>query len=79
MHGDRLDRQSLPPGVSAPTIVAAIDVTGDGKPDLLETSYCCDREQHRSRASVKDCDYTCGKAFRKVAGRWRLIEQFSPC
>ena len=79
MQGDRLDRQSLPRGVSAPTIVAAIDVTGDGKPDLLETSYCCDREQHRSRRSVKDCDYTCGKAFRKVAGRWRLIEQFSPC
>lgn len=77
--GTGFERRSLPRGVYAATIIAAIDLDGDGSPDFLETSYCCDRDQDRARNMARDCDYTCGKAFKKIAGRWRLVESFRPC
>lgn len=77
--GTGFERRSLPRGVYAATIIAAIDLDCDGSPDFLETSYCCDRDQDRARNMARDCDYTCGKAFKKIAGRWRLVESFRPC
>jgi hypothetical protein len=65
----------LPKGVPINTVKAAIDLTDDGKPDVVIVKYCCDDAS--KPASV--CDYTCGKTFTKVRNTWKLIDTSAPC
>lgn len=70
-----LKQSMLPKGISLNTVKAAIDLTSDGIPDVLIVEYCCGDV---SKASG-ECDYTCGKTFRKVRNSWKLIDTSSPC
>ncbi len=70
----QLTKQMFPRGTSINAVKAAIDVTNDQKPDILLLEYCCD-----NATKSTECDYTCGKTFKQVNGKWKLIDEYSPC
>ena len=70
-----LAKNLLPNAVTMKTVKAAIDLTNDGKPDVLVVAYCCGDP----RKSAEDCDYTCSKTFKKIRNTWKLINTSSPC
>lgn len=70
-----LKQSMLPKGVSLDTVKAAIDLTSDGIPDVLIVEYCCGDVSK----AAGECDYTCGKTFRKVRNSWKLIDTSAPC
>ena len=71
----QLKEEILPRRVLVSTVKAAIDLTNDGKPDALILEYCCDNPKR----SLSECDYTCGKTFKKIRGVWKLIDTSAPC
>ena len=71
---DQLDREMLPKGVPINTVKAAIDLNDDRKPDVVVVEYCCQETQKPG-----ECDYTCGKTFKKVRNLWKLIDSYTPC
>jgi hypothetical protein len=73
---DRLTKNMLPKGVATNTAIAAIDLTNDGMPDVLIVEYCCG---HPRKSAGVECDYTCGKSFKKVGSTWKLIHTSTPC
>lgn len=66
---------ALPRGVTPQTVAAAIDLNGDGRPEVVITSFCCGDEGR----PAESCDLTCGKTFRRTRGAWRLIDTSTPC
>ncbi len=72
---EQLTKEVIPEGVTIKTVTAAIDLTNDQKPDVLIAKYCCDD----STKPEEECDYTCGKFFRKVSDKWKLMKEFGPC
>jgi hypothetical protein len=72
---DRLRESMLPRGVSINTVKGAIDLTRDEKPDLVIVAYCC----RNPRKSADGCDYRCGKSFKKINNRWKLVDTSKPC
>jgi len=70
-----LNKSMLPSGVSLDTVEAAIDLTNDGIPDVLIVKYCCGQP----KKSAEECDYTCGKTFKKVRKRWKQVDTSAPC
>lgn len=65
----------LPKGVAMNTVIGAIDLTSDGIPDVLIVKYCCDNP----KKAAEECDYTCGKTFKKIRNIWKLIDTSAPC
>jgi hypothetical protein len=74
MRKDQLNREMLPRGVSINTVKAAIDLNDDRKPDVVVVEYCCLQTQQ-----PPECDYTCGKTFKKVKNIWKLFDSYAPC
>ena len=72
---EQLTKSMIPAGITINTVTAAIDLTNDHKPDILTAYYCCDD----SRKLPEECDYTCGKIFKKVNKAWELVEKLAPC
>lgn len=72
---ESLSNNLLPKAIMMKTVKAAIDLTNDGKPDVLVVDYCCGDPGK----SAEDCDYTCSKTFKKVRNTWKLINTSSPC
>lgn len=72
---NRLTQNMLPKGVAIKTVTAAVDLTNDGIPDVLMVEYCCGNP----KKTPKDCDYTCGKTFKKTRSGWKLIDSYTPC
>jgi hypothetical protein len=72
---DRLTKSMLPRGVSVNTVEGAIDLTNDGIPDVLMVKNCCDDP----KKAVDECDYACGKTFKKIRNAWKLIDTSRPC
>ncbi len=70
----QLTKQMLPKETSINAVKAAIDVTNDQKPDILLLEFCCD-----NATKVIDFDYFCGKTFKQVNGKWKLVDEHSPC
>lgn len=65
----------LPKGVYRSTVTAAIDLTGDGQPDLLIAEYCCG-----DPTTPKDrCDCTHEDFWQKRNGIWVLVRHLIPC
>ncbi len=71
---EQLRSSMLPKGISINTVTAAIDLTNDDKPDVLIAEYCCNESSKSG-----ECDYMCGKTFKKVRSIWKLIDEYSPC
>ena len=71
---EQLNREMLPKGVSINTVKAAIDLNDDRKPDVVVVEYCCQAAQKPG-----ECDYTCGKTFKKVRNLWKLVDSYTPC
>jgi hypothetical protein len=71
----RLVKSELPKGVALDTVTAALDLTDDGKPDVLFVEYCCGDEKR----PADDCDYTCGKTYMKSGNSWKLVDTSAPC
>lgn len=72
---DQLKRESLPNGVIIDTVKAAIDLDDDRKPDVVVTQYCCSDK----KKLTDECDYVCGKTFKKVGNLWKLVNTSMPC
>jgi hypothetical protein len=72
---ESLSRNLLPKAITMKTVKAAIDLTNDGKPDVVVVAYCCGDP----RKSAEDCDYSCSKTFKKIRNTWKLINTSSPC
>ncbi|MGI8669550.1 MAG: hypothetical protein ACR2J3_06815 [Aridibacter sp.] len=70
-----LTKNMIPKGVYLNTVTGAVDLTNDGKPDLLEASYCC----NNSKMSYETCDYTCGATYKKTKNRWKVVKYNSSC
>ena len=70
-----LAASALPSGVLLQNVSAAIDLTGNGTPDLLIVVYCC----LNPKTLASDCDLTCTNYFQKRSGRWVLIRHVAPC
>ena len=70
-----LTQNMLPRGTSLETVKAALDLTSDGIPDVLIVEHCCGD----TSKAAGECDYTCGKTFRKVRNSWKLIDTSAPC
>lgn len=75
IKGDALRKQRLPAGVYINTVKGAVDLTGDGAPDVLVVDYCC----REPKKAPRECDLTCGKTFRKIRNAWKLIDTSQPC
>lgn len=75
LESGELKKEMIPKNVFLKTVTAAIDLTGDGKPDLLEASFCCSKEDE----TADECDYTCGRTFKKTKGVWKQIKYSQPC
>jgi hypothetical protein len=73
---ENLTKGMLPKGVARNTAIAAIDLTNDGIPDVLIVEYCCG---HPRKSAGEECDYTCGKTFKRIRNIWRLIDTSAPC
>jgi len=72
---EELTKEVIPDGITIRTVTAAIDLTNDLKPDILIAQYCC----QDSTKPREECDLTCGKSFKKVNDKWRLVEESRPC
>jgi hypothetical protein len=72
---NRLTREMLPKGIAINTVKGAVDLTNDGIPDVLIVEYCC----RDPKKTAKECDYTCGKTFKKIGNVWKLIDTSAPC
>ncbi|HEX8846482.1 MAG TPA: hypothetical protein VF791_17675 [Pyrinomonadaceae bacterium] len=72
---EQLTKKMIPAGISINTVTAAIDLTNDQEPDVLVVLYCC----RDTTKEARDCDYTCGKIFKKTRNGWKLIEEHQPC
>lgn len=70
-----LTTKMLPQGIAINTVKGAIDLTNDGIPDVLIVEYCC----RDPKKTARECDYTCGKTFKKIRNVWKLIDTSSPC
>jgi hypothetical protein len=76
----QLTKEMIPEGVSLNTVTAAIDLTNDQQPDLLIAYYCCrDTTKMADSDDSADCDYTCGKLFKRTKDGWKLVEEQQPC
>lgn len=74
---DKIKKEDLPKDAKVSEITAAIDLTNDGIPDLLELKYCCERSKSRDD---KTCDYSdCGELWKRVNGKWKKTFDWSPC
>jgi hypothetical protein len=71
---EQLRSSMLPKGISINTVTAAIDLTNDDKPDVLIAEYCCNESSKSG-----ECDYMCGKTFKKVRSIWKLVDEYAPC
>jgi hypothetical protein len=74
LRDDHVARGMLPKGVSINTVRAAIDVTNDQQPDVVIAEVCCN-----DASKSEGCDYTCGKTFLKLRGKWKLVDEYAPC
>lgn len=63
----------LPQGVSPNVVSAAVDLTGDGMPDVLVTDFCCD-----APGRSDNCDYTCGKTRIREGRSWKVVDSYIP-
>lgn len=75
IRGKALKKWMLPAGVYLNTVKGAVDLTNDGVPDALIVDYCC----RDVKKAARECEYTCGKIFRKIRNVWRLVNTSSPC
>jgi hypothetical protein len=75
VKGNKLTKEMLPNGVAINTVKGAIDLTNDGIPDVLLVEYCCGSP----KKVAEECNYTCGKTFKKVRGTWKLVDTSAPC
>lgn len=66
-----IPESTLPAHVSSETIRAAIDITGDGLPDLLIVETC---GEDWSVAGGDGCDNTTGFWYERVEDTWRIID-----
>jgi hypothetical protein len=75
LKNDQLDLKTLPRGVVLKIVKAAIDLDEDNQPDVVLTEYCClDQTQ-----PLNECEYHCGKTYKKVRNIWKLVDSSSPC
>lgn len=70
-----LTKGTLPKGVSIDTVKVALDLTDDRNPDVIVIEYCCGA----TKKPADECDYTCGKTFKKVRNAWKLVDSSAPC
>lgn len=75
LRREQLTKEMLPEGIHPDTVTAAIDLTNDQRPDLLVAAYCCKDTARPAR----ECDYTCGKEFKRTASGWKLMDEHGPC
>lgn len=74
---DKIEKKNLPKDAKIKEVTAAIDLTNDGIPDLIELKYCCERSKSRDD---KTCEYSdCGQWWKKVGGKWAKTYDWSPC
>jgi hypothetical protein len=71
----QLRPSTLPRGFVPEVVAAAVDLNGDGRPEVVITKFCCGDERRPSAT----CDLTCSKTFRRARGVWRLIDKSNPC
>lgn len=72
---NQITKKLLPKGTAIKTVTAAIDLTKDGKPDILIVKYCC----NNPNKPESECDLTCGKTYKRVGNVWKIIDTSSPC
>jgi hypothetical protein len=77
IKNSELSKDMLPNKVAVNTVVAAIDLDNDGKPDLLETVFCCNNPSDTFNEK-NDC-YTCQKTFKKINNNWKETNFEKPC
>ncbi len=73
----KLTAEMLPKNLTIKTIRAAIDLDNDKRPDLLEILFCC-RDESSSPKENGDC-LMCLKLFKRINGKWKLVDEASPC
>jgi hypothetical protein len=70
-----LKDEMLPKGVARSTVAAAIDLTGDGSPDLLVVEYCFSD----ATKTPEQCDYSIQDSYEKRNGKWVRLRHVTPC
>lgn len=70
----QLKADMLPKGVKLSIVKSAIDVSGDGMPDLVVTEYCC-----ANAAKSAECDLTCGATYKRSGRSWEKVATSTPC
>jgi hypothetical protein len=73
-----LTKQTIPNDSSVSEVSAAVDLTNDGTPDLIEIRYCC--SGRNMSPDDPNCDYSdCGELWKKFGNSWKKIHSWSPC
>lgn len=72
---NQLKKSMLPKNVYLNTVTGAVDLTGDGKPDLLEINFCRGNE----KVGAENCDYSTGQIFKKLNGVWKSVKYIESC
>ncbi len=70
----QLRADMLPPRLKLATVKSAIDVSGDGMPDLVVTEHCCTND-----SKTDDCDLTCGATYKRSGKKWLKLDTSTPC
>lgn len=66
---------SFPKEIRKENIFIALDLDDDGNVDYVQTEYCCEAPDSRT----KECDATCQQKWGWVEGGWKLLETVKPC
>jgi hypothetical protein len=69
--------EMIPKDIAVQTVKGAVDLDNDGKPDLLEVRFCCEKPSEIWNEN-NDC-YSCQKSFKKINGAWKLVNSAQPC
>lgn len=67
----------LPPNAAHNEVLAAIDVSGDDRPDAVALSFCC-AEERAQHGTLSECDYHCGETWLLREGDWVKIDDSQP-
>jgi len=67
---------ALPKGVSASLVVGAVDFTGDERPEVVSTEFCCDNPVLPAAGGT--CEYTCGADYLRTDAEWAVVRSTQP-
>jgi len=72
-----IDPASIPDGLNRPNVSGAVDLTGDGRPEVLFLDFCTKVSERALDPS--QCDYHSSRTYVRSTGQWDRFDEAQPC